>query len=142
MARNDFGQLQDSLAEGGSLVVVMPFHLDADKYGQAEPHLFACELRMVARDYAGVLQHPHPAQAGRGREADLVGEFHIGQPGIPLQGYEDPAIDGIQFQSWHVVLIPDAKMASSANHGPYHAITRKDMPRQGRLCPGSSNIEP
>ncbi|MCY1530643.1 hypothetical protein D9M68_658380 [compost metagenome] len=52
---------------------------------------------MVAADDAGFLKQPDPAQAGRSGQTDLVGQLHVGEAAVALQGGENPVVEGVKF---------------------------------------------
>jgi hypothetical protein len=54
------------------------------------------EQRAVALDVAGLLEGAHPPQAGRRRDADPAGKFHIGDSAVVLEFPQDIAVDGVE----------------------------------------------
>jgi hypothetical protein len=58
---------------------------------------------VVALDDAGFLELAHTAQARRRRDADAIGELHIGHAAIGLQFPEDLYIDDVEFRTPHII---------------------------------------
>lgn len=72
---------------------------DEGLHAQAQPP--AIELHAIAADHAQLLQPPHPAPAGRGREADCLGQILIAHPAVALKGAHDPDVGGIEADLGH-----------------------------------------
>ena len=64
-------------------------HRDANQRHQRETELAGVEKCAVADDQAGFFQRPYPAQAGRRRQADAVGQILVADPAVLLQNSED-----------------------------------------------------
>jgi hypothetical protein len=67
----------------------------ADEGRQAQAGLRPADLGTVALDDAAGLERLDPAQAGRRRERDRVGEIDVGDAAVPLQGTQDGTIDAV-----------------------------------------------
>ncbi|MCY1181670.1 hypothetical protein D9M73_221840 [compost metagenome] len=80
---------------------MMPLDLDADKNRQPQANFIRVQLRLITTDHPGFLKVAYTPQAWRGREADLVGQLHVGQPAVALQGCQYATVIGIQFYFWH-----------------------------------------
>ena len=83
-------------------------HLEAD-------HLLV-ELGEVAGDHAGLLQRAHAAQAGRRRDADLLGQLHVGDAAVGLQLLENAPIGSIEAGA-HGGRTPRARGSASLAYG-------------------------
>ncbi|MNT54789.1 hypothetical protein D3C72_1919760 [compost metagenome] len=86
------------------------------------------EPRFIALDDPGFFHHPHPPQAGRGRQADLFGQLHIGQAPVLLQGFQNAAVVGIQFVLWHEVKKVVRSLVKYANNDRSIGMNSKHMP--------------
>src|SRR3546814_10385749 len=85
----------------------MLLDLDLDIDGEAETEPAPVEDGTIAADIALLLQPLDPAQAGRRRQADPVGQFNIAEPAARLQGGKDspaefvlPGISYDRLQFW------------------------------------------
>ena len=56
---------------------------------------------MIAADIAGLFQRPDPAQAGRRRNADALGQLDIGHAPIGLEIGQNTAVDIVEFDALH-----------------------------------------
>ncbi len=56
----------------------------------------AVDVGVVAADEARLLQRPHTAPAGRGRQAHALGQLGIGQACVGLQVAEDGNVEFVQ----------------------------------------------
>src|SRR5437764_474023 len=65
------------------------------EHGDVEAEQLLVEQSAVALDEASLLQRPHPAQAGRRRDADPARQLHIGHPAVVLQLLQDLPVDGV-----------------------------------------------
>src|ERR1044072_4601664 len=63
----------------------MPLQRDVEDGGHRKTPPLTIDQRGVATDDAAVLERTHPAPAGRGGHADLVGDLLIGGAAILLQ---------------------------------------------------------
>jgi hypothetical protein len=61
------------------------------------PSFFGVEQGAITGNHPGLFQRAHPAQAGRWREADAVGQILIADPAILLQQFKNLTIVAIQF---------------------------------------------
>ena len=61
------------------------------------PSAFGVDQRAVAGEDAGLLQRAHPAQAGRRRQADAVGQILVADPAVLLQHGENLAVVAVDF---------------------------------------------
>ncbi|MPN09406.1 hypothetical protein SDC9_156696 [bioreactor metagenome] len=104
----------------------MLVHRDADQRHQAQPQLLRVELGAVTGDDAGLFQCPHPAQAGRRREADAVGEILVADPPILLQHGENLPIVAVYLNH---IAHNHSFAQFSANFNRNHAIERKHLLR-------------
>ncbi|MNU01052.1 hypothetical protein D3C72_2443340 [compost metagenome] len=84
---------------------MVAFHLDPDEYRQAQAHFVAIEAGVVATDNPGFLQQADPAQAGGCGQADFLGQLHVGQATVALQGDENPVVQGVESKVWHKWLV-------------------------------------
>jgi hypothetical protein len=57
-------------------------HRNADQRHQRQAQFFGIEHGAIAGDQAGLFQRAHPAQAGRRRQADAVGQILIADAAI------------------------------------------------------------
>src|SRR3546814_2218949 len=72
---------------------------DHGKHGDAVAELLRVEFGMVAADIAGLFEGAGPPQAGRGGDADPLGEFDIGHAPVGLQVGEDLAVDQVELDA-------------------------------------------
>jgi hypothetical protein len=100
----------DDLRHGGEHLLVQPRVLlrvlldpDFHEHREAEPDGLAVEQGTVAANDALRLQPLDPAQAGRRREADRLGDVDIGPAAVLLQRRDDPPVDGIERGVSHFV---------------------------------------
>src|SRR3546814_4900945 len=70
--------------------------IDLDIDGEAEAEPATVEDGAIAADIALLLQPLDPAQAGRRRQADPVGQFNIAEPAVRLQGGKDSPVEFVQ----------------------------------------------
>ena len=94
---------QHRLAEGLVEAVLVALQADLDEGLDAETELLAVEPGDIAADGAAGLELLGAAQAGRGGEADPLGEIDIGDPAFFLEYAEDPEIGGIEGSLGHVM---------------------------------------
>src|SRR3546814_18240692 len=74
----------------------MLLDLDLDIDGEAETEPAPVEDGTIAADITLLLQPLDPAQAGRRRPADPVGQFDIAEPAVRLQGGKDSPVEFVQ----------------------------------------------
>ena len=75
-------------------------------------------IGMIAADIIQLLQAPHAAQAGRRRNAHVLGEIHIGDAAVLLQFAQNSQVDAVEFDVLHTGLYERGQtsmIASSAN---------------------------
>ena len=96
MAGEDIAAGGKGRLEGAQRIVVLPLERNLDKDVDAEPHRLGIDPRAIAPDHAGRLQPLDAAGAGRGRQADAVGELDRGQPPVLRQHAVDPEIEPIK----------------------------------------------
>ena len=74
---------------------------DMGEDGDAESHRLGVDLGVIALYEAGLLQRPHPAQAGRRGNSGALGQIDVCHPAIGLQIGQDAKIDSVQFGAPH-----------------------------------------
>ncbi|KAG1553244.1 hypothetical protein G6F50_013062 [Rhizopus delemar] len=89
MAFKHFRESLDAVDEVIGGVLVLPAQPHPHEHGEPPPDLGLVQQRHVAVDVTAFLQQPHPAQAGRWRQAHLTGQLQVLQASVPLQGVED-----------------------------------------------------
>src|SRR3954451_9481582 len=84
MTGNDLRQSHDGFLEDHRSIIGVTIDLDPDEYGKAETNPVALQCRAVGFDIAVLFKSPNAPQAGRCRQADLLGQFDITQPAVGL----------------------------------------------------------
>ncbi len=74
----------DELLEGAQIGVRLAGQVHGREHGDVEPESARIQQATVALDVALLLQGADPAQAGRRRDADPFGQFHIGDSAVGL----------------------------------------------------------
>ena len=74
---------------------------DIGKHGHAKTERFGVEIGMIAADTAGFFERPHPAQAGRRRDAGIPRQLDIRHAAVILQVAQDFQIYLIELDSGH-----------------------------------------
>src|SRR5205085_220798 len=85
IALHDLGHLAHRALEGLESRLALAIERNAHEHVRRKPRLVLVDERGVALDEPGLLERPHPAQAGRLRQAHLVRQACVGDPGILLQ---------------------------------------------------------
>ena len=98
VAGDDLVDVGDGLLELLGTAARLAGDLDLDERGQAEPDPAPIENRAIAADRAPVLEALEPAEAGRGGEADTVGQRGIGQAAVGLEVAQDRAVCVVHWQ--------------------------------------------
>src|SRR6185436_7841117 len=88
--------------------------------GEAQPDAVALQHGAVGFDVALALQALDAAQAGRGRQADALGELVVAQPAVGLQRGDDSRVDGVECRFWHFGA-PDRRKSTESGAGAYPA---------------------
>ena len=87
------------------------------------------EQRPVALDEARLLQRPHPAQAGRRRNADPPRQLHIGDAAVVLQLLQDFPVDGVEAAGqWGLQVWPRLRPLLSRRRGRRETLLRGPRP--------------
>jgi len=79
----------------------MALDLQPDEDGQAKSGLNPADVRAVPGDDPAGLQRLDPAQAGRRRQRDLLGQVDIGDAAVPLQDGKDGPVGAVSRSRWH-----------------------------------------
>src|SRR3546814_13052019 len=98
---------------------------DHDNHGDAVADRLRFGCAMVAADIAGFFEGADPPQAGRGGDADPLGEFDIGHAPVGLQVGEDLAVDQVELDALH------GKFLSMTEYAQYYYKSRHDSKGQG-----------
>ena len=77
-------------------------HRDEGGAGQAGRRRI--EQHHIAGDEAALLEHPHPAQAGRLRQVDAIGELGVGETAVAHQLAQDRAVAVVDIFDSHNTL--------------------------------------
>jgi hypothetical protein len=101
VAFHDFGEIGDGGFELGEVPVILLIEPDAHKGGDRQADGLGIDQRDVTRNDTAGFQLADAAQAGAGRQANLVRQFLIGHSTIGLQRVENSAVDLIQRICWH-----------------------------------------
>src|SRR3954471_20967970 len=101
----------------------MLLHLDLDKDRKAEADGFPVEDGPVSPDEPVTLQPTDPAKAWRRGQADLIGQFVVGEPPIVLERTQDLEVDGIEIDVGHEICRNRAFLKFPANIRPYPGRT-------------------
>ena len=90
------GCLADEILERREVGLGLAGEMHHGEHGDLVAEQLLVEQRPVALDEAGLLQRPHPAQAGRRRNADPARQLHIGDAAVLLQFLQDFPVDGVE----------------------------------------------
>ncbi|GBQ08681.1 hypothetical protein AA14362_1982 [Acetobacter cerevisiae DSM 14362] len=93
-------KFSDFLDEMLGLPLVFSRQSYPDKSRHTEPGFCRIHNGDIALDNATFFQHPHPAQAWRGREPDAPRKFIVGAAAIFLKNTKNTPINRIQLH-WH-----------------------------------------
>jgi hypothetical protein len=74
-------------------------HRNVDQRHQRQAERFRVQQRPVAGDQPGFFERAHPAQAGRRRQADAVGEFLIADAALLLQDLQNLPVKAIELHA-------------------------------------------
>jgi hypothetical protein len=97
----DLGPAADQILEGAEIGLGLAFKPDMGEHGDTKTELFRRQLSMESANEAGLLQSPHPPEAGRRRNPHPVGKFHIRHAPMILQVAQNERIDAIEFGTAH-----------------------------------------
>ena len=105
--------LEDSikLYERGAALLVER-HRDEGGARQADRHRI--EQHHIAGDEAALLEHPHPAQAGRLRQVDAIGELGVGETAVAHQLAQDRTVAVVDVFDSHNTLQTTQLFAQAA----------------------------
>ena len=86
----------DEFLERAQIGVGLAGQMHGRKHRDVEAEPARIQQAAVALDVALLLQRPDPAQAGRRRNADPFGQFHVGDSAVGLDFGEDFEVDFVK----------------------------------------------
>jgi hypothetical protein len=93
---DSFQHSRHARLEGGELLLALRGELHHREADDLEAERLRVEERPVGLDDAGLLERPHPPEAGRRGEPDPTGEFDIGDAAVGLELFQDGPVYGIK----------------------------------------------
>ena len=101
-----FGALADHFLEMLEALGRVPVHADQHMGGQGQAELLTVEQGHLAGDVAVVLKLLDPSRAGRGGQADALGQFLVGNACVVLQFGQDAQVIAVEFAHvWRLLLL-------------------------------------
>ena len=96
-ALQHLGQQPDGRLKIFETLRCVAIHGDIDQRHQAQAQLPGVQQSPVAADQTRLFKRPHPAQAGRGRQANAVGQVLVGDAALLLQYFQYVPVVAVQF---------------------------------------------
>ncbi len=120
------GNVGNGRFQAGEAFRRMLIHRDADQGHQAQAQFPGVQHGPVAGDDAGFFQRPHPAQAGRRRQADALGQVLIADAPVRLQDGKNFPVVAVNIKFiFHFRQYAQFNFKTGAND----ATKRKHLPR-------------
>src|SRR5437660_692815 len=129
MAGDHFRHCHNGVLKRFGLHVGVAADLHADEHREAKTEPVSLQHGSIGFDVTVALQPLDPAQAGRRREANLLGEFQVGQAAVRLKRCDDAAVDRVQVRIWHKSLTSAIIYARYCATHVNISTVRKDSPR-------------
>jgi hypothetical protein len=127
MTCDNFRHRQESLLDGGCVLVPVSIDLDPDHHGQAQADPAPVQFRSIACDHATLLKSLDSPQTRRRRQANALRQIRIGESPVVLQDLKNPAIKFIgRFE--HIQLISMFILPLFSNNLSMLSEFRKIMP--------------
>jgi amino acid efflux transporter len=101
VAGHDGWDRGERLLDPNRVLPRVPLDLELDEYGEPEPGSGSVDISPITADDAVLLQRAHPAQAGRGRQRDRLGQIDVGDSSVGLQPGHDGTINSVNDKFWH-----------------------------------------